>query len=116
MKTEETPGCMREGWLPESHPESGFDVWNDLQSYNEDDERETTTQPLWLWSQVTPRTETAKMRMLYRKIQRVRTPLIRITLPLLKSRWISIKLNPYRFPFMNFPRRTKTEGSSPKPG
>ncbi|MCL2349020.1 MAG: hypothetical protein FWC50_12275 [Planctomycetaceae bacterium] len=52
MKTyDESTDYAREGWLPESHPESGFEVWNDLQSYNEDDQRETTTQPLVVpWS------------------------------------------------------------------
>ena len=40
-------------WLPESHADSGFALWNDLQTpYNEHEQRETTTQPLVVpWSQ-----------------------------------------------------------------
>ena len=39
---------LLEDWLPESDPESGFDLWNDLQTsqYNEHDQRETTQQPV----------------------------------------------------------------------
>jgi hypothetical protein len=49
---------VSDGWIPESFPESGFALWNDLQSaiYNEHDQRETTTQPLVVsWEQFQPR-------------------------------------------------------------
>ena len=48
----ESTDIMREGWLPERNPESGFAAWHDIKpDYNEDDERETTTQPLVVpWS------------------------------------------------------------------
>jgi len=51
MTFDELIDFAREGWVPESNPESGFTVWNDLQYYNEHDERETTIQPLVVpWS------------------------------------------------------------------
>jgi hypothetical protein len=55
---------MRDGWLPESNPESGFAVWNDLQHYNEHDQRETIVQPLVVpWNTLEPRvTEQKKLR------------------------------------------------------
>jgi hypothetical protein len=45
----------RDGWIPEGEPNSGFALWNDLQSslYNEHDQRETQAQPLVVpWSQL----------------------------------------------------------------
>jgi len=42
------------GWIPESEPESGFAMWNDLQTlpYDEHEVRETTAQPLVIsWDQ-----------------------------------------------------------------
>jgi hypothetical protein len=47
---------MRDGWMPESNPESAFAVWNDLQHYNEHDQRETIVQPLVVpWNTLEPR-------------------------------------------------------------
>jgi hypothetical protein len=43
-----------DGWLPESDPDSGFAMWNDLQAlpYNEHEQRELTTQPIVVpWNQ-----------------------------------------------------------------
>lgn len=48
----------KDGWIPESEPNSGFAEWNDLQSapYDEHEQRETTTQPLVVkWEQFEPR-------------------------------------------------------------
>ena len=45
-------------WLPESDPNSGFALWNDLQTlpYNEHTQRETTAQPIVVpWDQFTAR-------------------------------------------------------------
>jgi len=60
-----------EGWMPESEPESGFALWNDLQSsqYNEHVQRETTTQPIVVpWSQFESRVvEKKKIRDSLRK-------------------------------------------------
>jgi hypothetical protein len=42
---------LQNDWLPESDPDSGFALWNDL-PYNEHAQRETTAQPLVVqWSQ-----------------------------------------------------------------
>jgi hypothetical protein len=43
-----------DGWIPESAPDSGFALWNDLQTppYNEHTQREITTQPIVVsWEQ-----------------------------------------------------------------
>jgi hypothetical protein len=50
-------------WLPESDPESGFALWNDLQTvpFNEHEQRETLTQPLVVpWNQFEPRIKQQK--------------------------------------------------------
>ena len=53
----------QDDWLPESAPDSGFALWNDLQTmpYNEHDGRETTAQPLVVqWNQFEPRVKQQK--------------------------------------------------------
>jgi len=50
-------------WMPESEPDSGFALWNDLQtvSYDEHEQREITTQPLVVsWDQFKVRVNVQK--------------------------------------------------------
>jgi hypothetical protein len=58
MTIQHTNQLPLEGWLPESDPQSGFAMWNDLrsQSYNEHENRETIQKPLVVeWSDFEPR-------------------------------------------------------------